>query len=186
MLRGWRSVRFTVLAALAVGLLAGCGFHLRGSVVLPETMERTYLEGAPADSALAGEVRAALESSGGEVVNRLADATAVLHLGDENMDRRIASVDSAGKVREYSLRYTLPFRLLTPGGDVLLSRRTVETARSYNFDPANVLGAGAEETILLREMRGFAVRQMLRQVRMAAVNGFPSKSGADEPAKGSP
>lgn len=177
---GRRSVAVIVLMLMS-GALTACGFHLRGAVVLPEEMERTYLQGVPVDSALAEEVKAVLDSSGGAVVTRLADATAILQLGGERTDRRVASVDSSGKVREYSLRYSLPFTLLTPAGDVLLPTRTVQTARSYNFDPDNVLGAGTEEAVLLREMRGFAVRQMIRQVRMAAMSDLrPAAAGPEE------
>lgn len=180
MRRGRRVVALTAIGIM--GLLAGCGFHLRGAVQLPESMERTYLQGVPPDSALAAEIAAVLESSGGEVVHRLADATAILQLGREGTDRRIASVDSSGKAREYALRYTLPFTLLNPAGEVVLERRTVQTTRSYNFDLANVLGAGAEEAVLVREMRGFAVRQMLRQVRMAAAEGLQPEAGEGTPA----
>jgi len=178
--------RGRLVSLLAAVLLAGCGFHLRGAAVVPEVMERTYLQGVPVDSALAQEVEAVVEGAGGKVVQRLADATAILQLGSERTDRRIASVDASGKVREYALHYSLPFSLLSPGGDVLLAERTVETSRSYNFDAGNVLGAGSEEALLLREMRGFAVRQMLRQVRMAARHDLEPESGdgknAPEPA----
>lgn len=157
-------------------MLTGCGFHLRGPVALPESMERTYLQGASPDSALAAEIEAVLESSGGEVVERLAEATAILRLGRERTDRRIASVDSSGKAREYILRYSLPFTLLNPAGDVLLEEQSVQTSRSYNFDRGNVLGASTEAAVLVREMRGFAVRQMLRQVQMAVGNRAASPS----------
>lgn len=177
-----RGHRFVALAAVGIAiLLTGCGFHLRGAVELPESMQRTYLQGVPPDSALAAEIAAVLESSGGEVVGRLADATAILQVGQEETDRRIASVDSSGKAREYALRYSLPFTLLNPAGDVVL-RRSVQTTRSYNFDPANVLGAGTEEAVLVREMRGFAVRQMLRQVRMAAAEGLQPEAREGTPA----
>lgn len=183
MMRGRRVIALIAMAVLAFGQLTGCGFHLRGAMELPEVMQRTYLQGVSVDSALAQEVRAVIEGAGGELVTRLADATAILRLGGDRSGRSIASVDSDGKVREYALRYSLTYTLLNSAGEVLLPSRTLETSRIYTFDQGNVLGSGTEEAVLIREMRSSAVAQMMRQVEVAAREGLrPTKdaeAGAD-------
>jgi len=53
------------LAVLALALLlAGCGFHLRGSGGLPDGMAVTYIQGIKPWSRLHGNFRDALEGHG--------------------------------------------------------------------------------------------------------------------------
>lgn len=151
--------------------LAACGFHLRVAITLPPQMERTQLVGIDSRGALAEEITAALENAGARVV--AGDATAQLHISGEREARRLLSVGSTGRASEYELTYQFSFELRAPAVDasgkavtaVLLPVQTVSLNRDYAFDPDNVLGKGEEEALLLREMRAFAVRQMLLRLR---------------------
>lgn len=168
--QGLRPV-YLVSCLLYLALLSACGFHLRGAVTLPLQMERTQLLGVDARSALAEEIAAALEDAGARVV--ASDATAQLIISGEREARRLLSVGSTGRASEYELSYQFSFELRAPPTDdagkvshvVLLPQQTVSLNRDYAFDPANVLGKGEEEALLLREMRTFAVRQMLLRLR---------------------
>jgi len=165
--------RGLLLLLLATGSLSlvACGFHLRGAVVLPPQMERTQLVGIDARSALAEEIRTALENAGARVVE--VDATAQLVISGEREARRLLSVGSTGRASEYELTYQFSYELRAPAQDktgeaitvVLLPQQTMSLNRDYSFDPDNVLGKGEEEALLLREMRAFAVRQMLLRLR---------------------
>ena len=152
-----------------------CGFHLRGAVTLPPQMERTQLVGIDARSALAEEIVTVLEGAGAQVV--AADATAVLQIGDERETRRLLSVGSSGRASEYEVAYQFSFELRVPvtardaaGKEsivhqVRVARQTVNLSRDYTFDPNNVLSMGDVEAVLVREMRSYAVRQMLLRLR---------------------
>lgn len=165
-----RGLLFLSLVVCSLSL-AACGFHLRGAITLPSQMERTQLLGVDARSALAEEITVALENAGARVV--AGDATAQLHISGEREARRLLSVGSTGRASEYELTYQFSFELRVPAVDdtgkgtseVLLAQQTVSLNRDYAFDPDNVLGKGEEEALLLREMRAFAVRQMLLRLR---------------------
>ncbi len=152
-------------------LLSACGFHLRGAVTLPPQMERTQLVGIEPRGALAEEITAALENAGARVV--AGDAAAQLHISGEREARRLLSVGSTGRASEYELTYQFSFELRIPEVDetgkavttVLVPQQTVSLNRDYAFDPNSVLGMGEEEALLVREMRAFAVRQMLVRLR---------------------
>ncbi|MEW6647708.1 MAG: LPS assembly lipoprotein LptE [Pseudomonadota bacterium] len=165
-------------------LLTSCGFHLRGAVELPPQLARTQLAGVDARSELADEITAALEGAGAQVVT--ADATAQLHISGERENRRLLSVGRTGRASEYEVTYQFSFELREPvvsqdreGKEkvryrVLVPRQSVSLSRDYSFDRNNVLGKGEEEDLLVREMRAFAVRQMLLRLEAAVT------SGADE------
>ena len=156
-------------------LLTSCGFHLRGAITLPPQMERTQLAGIDARSALAEEIVAVLEGAGAQVVT--ADATALLRISDERETRRLLSVGSSGRASEYEVSYQFSFELSVPvtttdpaGREsivhqVRVTPQTVSLSRDYTFDPDSVLGMGDVEAVLVREMRAFAVRQMLLRLR---------------------
>ncbi|WP_172600369.1 LPS assembly lipoprotein LptE [Sulfurivermis fontis] len=156
-------------------LLTSCGFHLRGAVELPPQLARTQLVGVDARSELADEITAALEGAGAQVVT--ADATAQLHVSGERENRRLLSVGRTGRASEYEVTYQFSFELRAPvvsqdrDGQakvhyrVLVPRQSVSLSRDYSFDRNNVLGKGEEEDLLIREMRAFAVRQMLLRLR---------------------
>lgn len=168
-------------AALAILLLcasiAACGFHLRGAVTLPEAMARTELRGVAEGSALAAEIGAVLAQSGGDLVTAAGAPTSTLEVLGERSERRVASVDSAGKVNQYELRYELRARLVDEGV-VLVPEQSVSASRLLDFNGNAVLGAADEEEMLRREMRGQAVRQLIRQLRMALARNGRTGSAA--------
>ena len=174
------ALRTALLVTLAAAL-AGCGFHPRGAVVLPESMARTELRGIDPHGELAAEIAAVLTDAGAQVVGPGAAASAILTLSGERFDRRVASVDGAGKASQYELRYRLTGQLHGPGGGVLTPAREASVTRLLNVDAATALGTASEEELLRREMQRDAVRQLVRQLRVAA-----SRAPAAQPAAAQP
>lgn len=133
---------------------------------LPPTMARTYIAGA-ANSPLYYELESALLAAGGEVVETVEAATAILTIHSERYGRRVLSVDSAGSASEYELSLRVAFSLHDSGGNPLDGRGRDEVVllRDYRFDPNNVLASGVQEEMLQTEMRRYAVRQILRRLQ---------------------
>nr|VFK21213.1 MAG: LPS-assembly lipoprotein [Candidatus Kentron sp. LPFa] len=156
------SSRFIFVFMLIFWLLAGCGFHLRGDFVLPDSISSLHIQ-APAH--LANELVILLESSGIIVASVAKDADAILRVEQESYDKRTLSVDSdSGKEREHELAYTISYRVLKADGKELMPRQTINLARDYVFDESAVLGTSQEESILRQEMRQDAARQILRRL----------------------
>lgn len=162
---GWRrAAAFLLLATFILTLITGCGFRLRGAVVLPEAMQETHLTGVSRHSPLGREISQALSSAGGRLVEKEAAGSVLTILG-EDFNRRVLSVGSDRRASEYSLGYSVRFALYGPGGEVLVPTRTVNASREYRFDQGNVLSSGGEEDVLKKEMREQGVRQMFRQLQ---------------------
>lgn len=157
--------RFSLyLVPCALLLLSACGFHPRGQLALPEGAEKIYLTGTDSSQPLAHEIALLYTRSGGTVVDRRDDAEAVLEILGESSDRRVAAVNSEGRVSQFELYYALRFRLLDLRGELLHPESSVGVTRDYAFDPNNVLGKAQEEVLLRDDMRQQAIGQMLRRL----------------------
>lgn len=161
--------RSLLLAVLAFSLLlSGCGFHLRGALPLPEVMARTYVTGG-GGSAFYYEVENALLNAGAEVVDSADEASAVLTLHSQRLERRVLSLDPEGRAAEYELVLGLVFSLRDQAdGTLLADNQRISVVRDFGFDPDNVLAKGDEEAMLRSEMYRLAVAQMMRQLQSLA------------------
>jgi len=153
-----------VLAGVVLALLAGCGFQLRGTAELP--FETLYIPGA---NSLAVELRRNVKAaSKTRLVDSPAQAQAVLGFTQETRDKVILSFNTAGRVQEYRLRYSVGFRISDPkSGLVYLPTNEIQLTRDVTYNDAQVLAKETEETLLYRDMQSDMVQQILR--RMVAV-----------------
>lgn len=160
------ALRRLVLPTLAL-LLAGCGFHLRGALPLPEAMARTHIS-APSGSALRYALEAQLRAAGGEVAGSEGEATATLTLHAEKLRSRILSVDPLGRAREYALGLSVSYSLSAADGTTLVPVQNSLIERDLRVDPDNVLAQEGEREVVEREMQRAAAQQILRRLRSQA------------------
>ena len=147
-------------------LLSGCGFHLRGAVEYPPSMQETYIDGNPA-SAVVRELRLNLEASGASIVDSPQAAGATLHILGETFERRVLSVRSNAQVSEYELIYKVRFSVTRADGVQLLTPQEINVVRDYRYDPNQVLGSSSEESLLQEEMRRDVSQLILRRLAHA-------------------
>lgn len=162
------------LIVLATLLLSGCGFHLRGAYSLP--FDTLYIA-QPETSELRAVIKRNIEASTQtRVVGTAKEAQATLViLGDAPL-KRILSLNSAGRVREYQLTRTFTFRVVDTAGKEYLPRSTVIISRDMTFDDSAVLAKEAEEVLLWRDIQNDLVQQLMR--RLAAAKPRPVEDAA--------
>lgn len=149
---------------LAIALVAGCGFHQRGSFDLPETLKSTYVEAPGVDRKVTRGIAQSLRASGASVVEDRAQATAILNVR-QFYDVRVLSVSDATAIQELELFYQLIFSLKDASGNTILADQRVEMFRDYTYDKNNILGTQSEETGIREDMMQDAVQQMMRRIR---------------------
>ena len=155
-------------ALLMAGVLAGCGFQLRGSdgqYNLPfQSIWLSFNESSPLGTELKRNLRA------GDTVRIETDASKAQALFDvisETRGKSILSLNSLGRVREYSLSYTLVFQVRDASNRQLLAPTEITLRRNIAFDESQVLAKESEEALLYRDMQSDLVQQILR--RLAAI-----------------
>ena len=153
-----------LLAVIFAALLAGCGFHLRGTqssnlpyktmlIALPETADvRIWLE------------RYINAAGSTEIVDDPKLAEATFQQISDGRQKTILSVNAQGRVREYRLQLTYRFRIINARGQVLVPPNEVSLTRDITFDDSNVLAKDLEENVLWRDMNNDLVNQIMRRL----------------------
>lgn len=153
------AIKFLFLLGLA-GLLAGCGFQLRGQAQLPFTAAQVD---APAGSALGEGLRQSLSSqrklaAKGEV------APVRIQVSPETRSKTILSLSGGGRVREYRLEYQVSMSATDAAGVELIAAAPIHLTREFSYNDDQVLAKESEEAALHRAMDQDALRQALRRL----------------------
>jgi len=144
-------------------LLAGCGFHLQARPGLPPQMQRTVLEVQDPYSQFARRLQSHLEQSGANVVTSTEDA-AVLEVPLNEVRKEIQSIGDNARVREYLVRHTVQFRLLSSDGAELIPMQTFEQSRIYSFNEQDILAAEREDEFLRNDLADSLARMVVRRL----------------------
>jgi len=165
--------RRSALVWLAVAPLAGCGFKLRTSQVMPFSTMAVTPENA---SGVAGDMVRYLGSTWRPLAPGASDEApqAILDILQEQREKVIVGLNASGQVREYELRLRVNFRLRSSQGEELIPASSIEQHRSISFNESAVLAKESEEALLYRDMQTDVVQQLLR--RLAAFK--PTASAA--------
>ncbi len=159
---GWPLARLWLLAAL-MGLLAGCGFQLRGEITLPPELATMRVQVADSFSPLQHNLEQALARSGVQAPK--ADAPSALLLISKNrMQRWPLTVGSAGRVQEYSMRYEVTLQLLDSERKVVVPTQQIQLERSYQFEAIRAEGTPGEEEVVRAELERDMVQTILRRI----------------------
>jgi LPS-assembly lipoprotein len=150
------------LHVLVATMLAGCGFHLRGTATLPfNTIS------VPAETPLAIDLRRNIASgTNAKVIPESGNPQAILALLGEGRERLILSLNSLGQVTEYELRYQVSFRLFSPKSGDYIPTSQIVLRRPITFND-QVLAKEEEAELIYREMRQDMVQLILRRMAVA-------------------
>ncbi len=156
---------FVRMVAIVLTLsLAGCGFQLRGAASLP--FERLYIEGGQDITVM---LERSIRPSATRVVARPQEAQAILQILSEARDKRILSLDRAGRVSEFELLYRVNYRLRDAAGRDLLLPQQIELRREMTYSDPERLAKEAEEAALYRDMQNDAAQQIVRRLNAVRI-----------------
>lgn len=162
----WKIAGWYSWIAVNLLVLGGCGFHLRGGVLLPPDVNRVHMQVANAE--LAEEVKLLLEAGGASIVPTAETADLTLIVTPEQLGRRLLAVDpDTGKAREFELTYAVSYQVLGEKKQALMPSQTVSLSRELVFDPEAVIGTSREEEVIYSEMRRDAARQIMARMQAA-------------------
>ncbi|MGH8746216.1 MAG: LPS assembly lipoprotein LptE, partial [Burkholderiales bacterium] len=102
-----------------------------------------------------------------KVVDDANKAEALLQFTHEERQKVILSLDAAGRVREFQLRYIVGFRVVDNKGGVYVPPSTIELSRDVTYNDADVLAKESEEQLLYRDMQNDMVQQIMRRLAAA-------------------
>ena len=183
----------TVLLVLA---LAGCGFHLRNKLALPEDTPPVQVVSTTPFSELATILERNLRNAGALVVTREqvqaepGMAVARLDIVSERWGDLPIAIDDQGRAQEFSLRYATIFAFRLADGTELVPQQAVELSRDYVSPPEDATGTSTEREILADELRREMAASILRRidgvVRARAATSAAGAGPADAAASPKP
>lgn len=157
-----------VVASVLTVVVAGCGFQLRGQLVLPERLQTLRIEASdrttPFMQALVGQLRA----NGVAVVDANASDASVLYIERERLRRQALTISQDAQVREYVLHLDVDYSLEGPSGEVVVDTQSLRLSREYQFDAQAILGGRREEEFLGEDLSRAMAAQLMRQLSAEA------------------
>ena len=184
-----------LLALMALAVVAGCGFKLRGAISVDLPFKTVYVAGVPDTSPFSQVLKAQLRANGiGVVPDEYKDrAEVILRVLGDQQTKTVVAVNPNGLAREYRLNYRLGFRVDAGSGIELYPPTTIEMSREISFNPQTaqeVLSKEQEDALLIRDMQNDAaiqVMQRLATIRVPAGTVLtapkkPKQSGGQSPS----
>lgn len=147
-------------------LLTACGYHMRGSIAMPESLKSLHVFNA--SSALQSELSDVVKASKGRLASSPNEAGLVVKIISEDLRTRVLSIGSSGKSNESELNYFLQFQFYDNQENQIMEEQRIEIAREYFNDQTAVLAKSNEEQILRKEIYKQAVRMLLLRAEAAA------------------
>lgn len=180
MLRSTMSgLRRYITLALLISLIQACGFQLRGALDLSQDISPIYLQQNNLFE-LGREIQSLLNANKLQIAENEKQAKAQLALLSELRSRRVLSVDSNGRVREYLLNYTVNFSIKikqTTGINQQERQDTISVRRSLVFDPEAVIAVVNESEILYKDMQRDVARLILLKLQASSRQNANMDSG---------
>ncbi len=153
------------LALTTVLVLSACGFQLRGSNNQAGLPFKTIYLGFPESSLLGTELKRNIRANGETSISPdPKTAQVILEVLSETKEKQVLSLNSQGRVREYTLFYKLRFRVKNNKEAELLAPTEIILKRDISFNEAQLLAKEKEEELLYRDMQSDLVQQILRRL----------------------
>ena len=158
-----------LLALLALAVVVGCGFKLRGAISVDLPFKTVYVAGVPDTSPFSQVLKSQLRANGiGVVPNEFKDrAEVILRVLGDQQTKTVVAVNPNGLAREYRLNYRLGFRVDSGSGIELYPPTTIEMSREISFNPQTaqeVLSKEQEDALLIRDMQNDAAIQVMQRL----------------------
>ncbi|MEW4981826.1 MAG: LPS assembly lipoprotein LptE [Cycloclasticus sp.] len=161
-------LRVIAMLCLLAAVLTACGFKLRGSLELPDQLQKIYVAGSQG-SDLVKELKAIIAYSA-DLVSKRSQADAVLMINKEESEDRTLSVDSRGKVRESEMQYSVVYSLVTSDGEILLDQEGLLLVRDFINDENDIIGRTNESAVIARDLKRDAAQQILRRIQALKIS----------------
>jgi LPS-assembly lipoprotein len=156
--------RTALLALTAAVALPACGFRLRGAgreSTLP--FQSVHVTGSDASALVIG-LRRLIEAGGTRIAASPETAEATIDVLSETRDHATPTLNTQGRIREYSLFYRVRFRVRNASNQELMEATEIALKRDISFNESQAIAKEQEEELLFRDMQSDAVQQIVRRV----------------------
>lgn len=162
---------------LAASVINACGFQLRGAMDISPDITPIFIQQNSAFE-LAREIKDLLVNNHLEIAKSQEAASSQITLTKEAKSRRVLSVDTDGRAREYLLNYTVNFTMKVNQSKQRDDSLSLE--RSLLFDTDAVVAVANESEILYKDMQKDVARLILLKLQAHSLNHEKNKAGIED------
>jgi LPS-assembly lipoprotein len=149
---------------LFICLLAGCGFHLRGSLPLTTELKVLAINSANPYGTLTLQLKQILQSMGAQIVPEESHPALTLFIDNESFTETSITQSASFSVQQYMMVFTVTYHLTDKKGNAIYSPKPVIVKQLYSVNQNQVLSTDAQLQTLQQEMQQTAVYQILSQL----------------------
>lgn len=171
---------FTVAAMLL--LAAGCGgFHLRGSLTIPEYLKTVYISPNDPYETMQRELRTRLKRYHVKIIDRANSEVTTLEVSAPEFSEQILAYSSSGQVQRSKLIYSIKYKLTTINPEFSRGLTTITRSRELSKSNNQLLTNETEEQIVKKELLTETINELLRQItsRPPKVSNEPDSSAGN-------
>lgn len=161
-----RSTSFP-FACIAVLMLAGCGFHPRGAMLVPDSVGPVKVIGSDPYSPLTLALSRALTQAHAQPAIDPHARAATLRIVSEAWDQQPLTINVHAQATEYYVTYVVKFSFTTAAGKDIEPLQEARLQRDYAYDVANALGAAQEQQTIHEEMQRDMAAVIMRRIDIA-------------------
>ncbi|MBI5447894.1 MAG: hypothetical protein HY939_04115 [Gammaproteobacteria bacterium] len=145
--------------------LTACGFQLRGRATnKTNLMHALYIETPDPYGPLSKTLRAMLTAAGVVLVDSAEQAPYKLEMRKSETSFYSVGYGFSNQVSVNTVRYAIPYRLSSRGGEDLIPWRTVDAVRNFTINTNQALMGNVIPPYLLDDMRRDVANQIMMQL----------------------
>ena len=153
------------LLVCLIGLVSSCGFHLRGEEKIPIALQSIYIQSATPFGSFEQTLRDSLRSYNITLADTANAANTTLDIEQVNLSSIAGSVSANLSLRQYTLNYTITYRILTPKGQIILPTNTVTSTTTFTSNMAAMMLSSKNSTQqYMPELQRDAVFRIISQL----------------------
>lgn len=161
---------FYIALFLFLGILTGCGFHLRGNIKLDDNFKRMVINSDNPYGEITLQLKQILGHSGVELEENPGPQIITLALKNERYHTTTFSQSASSKTTQYTLVLELDYTLEDDKGKALYGPKTISTQANYTVNQDAVLTTTTQEDITRVSLQKQAVYLLLQQLNSPAAS----------------
>lgn len=155
---------WTYTALLALFCLAGCGFHLQGSLVIPPSLKTLYLTSNDPYGQFSQQFRQSLRSANVKLVNSADQAPYTLAILSSDQSIQQIGTGQSQQTRSYNLVYTVSYSLQNAQGMTIFGPSTVTATENFSLPPEVLVDNSPQLPSLRQQAEMSAMQHILDQL----------------------
>lgn len=149
--------------SMALSILIGCGFKLRGNYSFPKELQQVYITPNTPFEPFQKNLRRQLLKNGVQVLSSPTDDVAILFISAPSFSEEVLATNITSQMQRLKVNFTLDYRLTKHEKD-LLNNNHLKLSKDYLHNPNQPVTGSRELQIIQDELINDGVQQLLRQL----------------------